>query len=111
LYSGINEFKKGIVARWRSCSSQLLNVHGFHKVRHTAIQTAEPLVSEPSAFEVQLAVEKLKGNKSPGIGHIPAELIKAGGRTICSAITNLLFLFGIRRNCLRNGRSRSFTSL
>jgi hypothetical protein len=29
-----------------------------------------------------LAVEKLKSNKSPGIDQIPAELIKAGGRTI-----------------------------
>ena len=35
-----------------------------------------------SAFEFQMAVEKLKGHKSPGTDQIPAELIKAGGRTI-----------------------------
>ena len=35
---------------------------------------------EPTAFEVQLAIEKLKRHKSPGIDQIPAELIKAGGR-------------------------------
>jgi hypothetical protein len=29
-----------------------------------------------------LAIEKLKSHKSAGIGQIPAELIKAGGRTI-----------------------------
>jgi hypothetical protein len=40
-------------------------------------------VPEPSAFEVELAIEKLKRHKSPGIDQIPAELIKAGGRTIC----------------------------
>jgi len=28
-----------------------------------------------------LAIEKLKSHKSPGIDQIPAELIKAGGRT------------------------------
>jgi hypothetical protein len=37
-------------------------------------------VPELSAFE--LAVEKLKSHKSPGIDQIPAELIKAGGRII-----------------------------
>jgi len=33
-----------------------------------------------------LAIEKLKSNKSPGIDPIPAELIKAGGRTMRCAI-------------------------
>jgi hypothetical protein len=28
---------------------------------------AEPLVPEPSAFEVELVIKKLKRNKSPGI--------------------------------------------
>ena len=41
---------------------------------------------EPSAFEVELAIEKLKSHKSPGIDQIPAELIKAGVRTICCEI-------------------------
>ena len=44
--------------------------------------TAEPLVPEPSASEFELAIEKLKSDNSPGIDQIPAELIKAGGRTI-----------------------------
>jgi hypothetical protein len=34
-------------------------------------------VPELSAFEVEMAIEKLKRYKSPGIDQIPAELIKA----------------------------------
>ena len=52
--------------------------------------TAEPLVPEPSAFEIELAIEKLKNHKSPGIDQIPAELIKADGRTIRFAIHKLI---------------------
>ena len=48
---------------------------GVNDVRQTEIQTAEPLVPESSAFEVELAVEKLKSHKSQGVDHIPAELI------------------------------------
>jgi len=52
--------------------------------------TAEPLVPEPSAFEFELAIGKLKSHKSPGVGEIPAELIKAGGVTICGEIHKLI---------------------
>ena len=79
-------------------------VHGVNEVRQMEIHTAEPLVPELSAFEVELATEKIKSHKSPGIDQVLAELIKSGGRTVCTEI-NLLFLFGIRRNCLRSGRS------
>ena len=37
----------------------------------------------------RLAVEKLKSHKSPGTDQIPAELIKAGGRTIRCEIHTL----------------------
>jgi len=33
--------------------------YGVNDVRQTEIHTAEPLVPEPSAFEVELATEKL----------------------------------------------------
>jgi hypothetical protein len=39
---------------------------------------------EPNAFDFEMAVEKHKRYKSPGINQIPAELIKAGGSTFCS---------------------------
>ena len=71
---------------WKNCFSQLLNVHGAKDVRQEEIHPAEPLVPELSAFEVELAIEKLKNHKSPGIVQVPAELIKAGGRTIRCAI-------------------------
>ena len=45
---------------------------------------------EPSALEVELAIEKLKNHKSPGIDQIPAELIKAGGSIIRCAIHKLI---------------------
>jgi len=59
-------------------------------VRQTEIHTAEPLVPEPNAFENELAIEKLKIHKQPGIDQIPAELIKAGCRTICYEIHKLI---------------------
>src|SRR5215469_18933235 len=92
LYRSINDFKKGyqprtiivkdekgdlvadshtIIARWRNYFSQLLNVHEFIEVRQADIHKAEPLVPEPSACEVELAIETLKSHKSRGIGQIP----------------------------------------
>ena len=58
-------------------------MHGVKDVGQAQIHTAEPLLPEPSASEVELAIDKLKCHKSPGIDQIPAELINAGGRTIC----------------------------
>ena len=56
-----------------------------------------------------MTIEKIKGNKSPGMDHISAELIKAGGRKIPSDIHNLVIVFKKKKcNCLRNGMSRSF---
>ena len=103
LYRGMNDFKKvyqprnnvvtdekgdlvadcySIVSRWKKYFSQLLKVHAVNDTKHTFIYTSEPLVPEPSAFEV---------HKSPGIDQIPAELIKAGGRKIRHEIHNLIF--------------------
>jgi hypothetical protein len=61
-----------------------LNVHGVNDVRQTEIHTAETLVPQPRAFQVEMVTDKLKGHRSPGIDQIPAELVKAGGRTIHS---------------------------
>jgi hypothetical protein len=76
LYRGINEFKKGYQPRiniikdekgnlladpqnvlnsWKNFFSQVLNVLlGVHNVRQKDMQTAEPLVPEPSLVEVLL---------------------------------------------------------
>jgi hypothetical protein len=78
-----------ILASRKNRFSQLFNAHGINDDRQTEMHTAEPLVTEPSAFEVEIAIEKLKGHKSPGIDQIPTELIKTGGRKIRSEITKL----------------------
>jgi len=84
LYRGIKDFKKGykprcnivkdekgdlvadshtIVARWRNYFSQLFNMHGVKGVGQAEIHTAEPLVPETSAAEVELVIDKLKIHK------------------------------------------------
>jgi hypothetical protein len=54
------------------------------------IHTAEPLVPEPSLVDVKTAIGKLKSYKSPGTDQIQAELIKAGGETLCSEMHKLI---------------------
>ena len=128
LYRGINDFKKGyqprttivkdekgdlvadpqnIMARWRNHFSQLLNVHEVNNIRQAEIHTVEPLVPEPSAFEVELSIEKLKNHKSPSLIKSQQNRLKQLVGQFAVRFINLLFLFGIRRNCLLNGRSRS----
>jgi hypothetical protein len=51
-----------------------LYVHGVNDVRQTEMHIAQTLVPEPSAFEVELAIKKLKSHKSPGYDQIRAEL-------------------------------------
>jgi len=50
-------------------------VHGVKDVGRAEVHTVELLVTEPSAAEFELAIDKLKSHKSPGIDQIPAELI------------------------------------
>jgi hypothetical protein len=51
------------LARWRKYFSQSLNVQEVNDVREIEIHTAEPLVAETSAFEFDMANEKLKRRK------------------------------------------------
>jgi hypothetical protein len=46
--------------------SQLLNVLEVNDVRQTEIHTAEPLVPQPRAFEVEMAIEKLQKTQITG---------------------------------------------
>ena len=96
-----------ILARWRrNHFCQLLNFHGPDGVRQIEIHTIESLVPESSAFEIEMAIETLKRHESPGIDHIAAELIKAVVvEQFFPRYVNILILFGIRRNCLKSGRS------
>jgi hypothetical protein len=47
-------------------------------------------VTEPSDFEFAMATEKIKRHKSPCIDPIPADLTKAGSRTIRTEIHKLV---------------------
>jgi len=44
-------------------SVHLLNVNWVNDVRQTDLHIAEPLVPEPIAFEVEMAIEELKRHK------------------------------------------------
>jgi hypothetical protein len=68
----------------------MLNVHGVDNVRKLAIHIAEPVVPEPSLVEVEIAIGKLKSYKFLGTDQILAELIKAGGETLCSEIHRMI---------------------
>jgi hypothetical protein len=82
---------------------QLLKLHRFSDVRQTATHTtAEPLVSEPSPFEV--AINKLKMYKLQGIDQIPAELIQAGGGMLHSEIHKLDYSSLSKEECLSSAR-------
>jgi hypothetical protein len=50
--------------------------HGVINVRQTEIYTAQSPVPRASAFEVEVAIEKVKRHKSPNNKQIPAELLK-----------------------------------
>ena len=63
---------------------------GVNDFRQTEIHTAEVLVLEPSAFEVEICFEKLKSHKSPGFDHIRTEVFMARSRTIRSEIHKLI---------------------
>jgi hypothetical protein len=62
----------------------------FSDVGQIEIHTAEPLVPGPSHHEVEIAISKLKKDKSPGSDQIPAELYQAGGETLVSVIHKLI---------------------
>jgi hypothetical protein len=111
FYRDISEFKEGyqpriniikdengnliadpqnVLNRWKNFFNQMVNALGVHDVRQMDIHTAEPLVPEPSLVEVEIAIGKLKSYEFPGTDNIPAELIKAGGETLCSEIHRLI---------------------
>jgi hypothetical protein len=107
-YRGQKEFKRGyqprsnlvkykngdllsdfhILNRWKKYFSHLLNVHRVSDVRQNEIYTPEPLVPDPSPFEVVITIAKMRSYKLPD--QIPAELIQAGGETLLSEIQKLI---------------------
>jgi hypothetical protein len=56
--------------------------------RHMCTQQTHQCLS--LTLGIKLSIEKLKSHNSPGTDQIPAELIKAGGRTIPYEIHTLV---------------------
>jgi hypothetical protein len=54
------------------------------------MHTVEPLVADPSSFQAEIAIGKLKGYKSLDTDQILAELIQARGNILCSNKINSL---------------------
>jgi hypothetical protein len=79
-----------ILNRRKKYFSQLLNVHRVSDVRQIEVHAAEPLVCDPSPFEVEIAIAKYKRYKSSCNVEIPAELIQAGGEILRSKIHKLI---------------------
>jgi hypothetical protein len=91
-----------IFNRCKNCFSQILNVQKVSDVGQIEVHMNEPLVPGSSRFDVEIAIAKLKKYKSSSSVQIPAELIQAEG---CLRSINLLFWFGIRKDCLISERS------
>jgi hypothetical protein len=82
---------RSILNTWKNYFCPLLSAHGVNDVRQAEMQTAEPLIPEPSQFEAQITIEKFKSKKSPDIDQIPAELIQADCNTLIYEIHKLIY--------------------
>jgi hypothetical protein len=49
-----------ILNGWKNYLSHLLNVHKFSPAIQVEIHTTEPLILEPSPFEVEIAIARCK---------------------------------------------------
>jgi hypothetical protein len=88
-----------VLNRWKNFFKQMLNMHGVHNVKQMDIHMAEPLVPEPSPVKVEIAIEiwvliSFWPNRS-----------KKEAKHHVLRYTNVLVLYGIRRNCRSNGRN------
>jgi hypothetical protein len=50
----------------------VIELRVFNDVTQTKTHVAEPIVFEPSAFDLEMSIEKLKRHKLPRIDHNPA---------------------------------------
>jgi hypothetical protein len=87
---------------WKNYFSQSLNMHSFSNVRRIEIHTStvEPLAPDPSPFDSDIAIPKLKKYKLPGSDQILSELhgSQSGGEALRCLIYKLV-------NCLISGWS------
>jgi len=81
---------------------------GLMQLRQKEKHTAGPPGPEPSVFEFEMAIEKLKRPISPVLIKLYLNWLKRDVRQFALRLINLLILSEIRRKCLSSRRSRSF---
>jgi hypothetical protein len=67
-----------------------LNLLRASDIRQEEIHTAGPLVTDPTTFGAEIAIEKWKNYKWPGSVQISAELNHTGGETLRSEIRKFI---------------------
>jgi hypothetical protein len=98
--------KTRVLQRWVEYFDELLNGDLNHGPdNEPCIQTAEPLVEEPTYQETVDAISKLKNNKAPGLDGIPAELYKHGGPALWNTIHKLICRIWSREELPENWRT------
>jgi hypothetical protein len=70
------------------------------------MNTTEPFVTEPDAFEVEVAIAELKRYKSTVVHEIPTELIQTEGERVLSEAHKLIKLIWRKKNCLNSEKSQ-----
>jgi hypothetical protein len=95
-----------LLNKWNNSFYQLLDVYIASDVRQieVLVHRAELLVPGLSALEVEIAITKLQKHISSSTDQIPEETIQVGGERYSLQSISLLILFGIRKNCLIDGR-------
>jgi hypothetical protein len=68
-------------------------------------------VPEPSSFEVEITIEKLKRHKSPGIDQILAELTQAEGNTLYSEIHSIINFIWSKEELLKQWKESIIASV
>ena len=125
---GINDFKKGyqprtiivkdkkgelvanphsIMARWRNYFSQQLNVHEDNDVRQAEIHSRTTSAWSKCLWGWVGYWNAKKITNHQVLIRSQQNWLKQGVGQFAVRFINLLFLFGIRMNCLKNGRSQS----
>jgi hypothetical protein len=71
---------------WKNCFPPSFNIHRISDIRQLEIHTAEPLIPDPSPFEVEIEIVRSKSYESPSNDEIPAEPIEAVGEILWSEV-------------------------
>jgi len=73
----------------------------------TEMHTADTFPPDPYPFQEEIAIKKLERYKSPDTDQIPAELIQAGGDTLCSEIHKLINSIWSKSRSGRGGEEKN----